>query len=84
MLNLLSGALVAVVLSLSATFATATEWPSLDLSARAAAGNLPEPVEVIVDDPVYHEQKTYSGYPLTLVLALGRVPIKGIPKSLRM
>lgn len=70
MLNLLSGALVAVVLSLSATFATATEWPSLDLPALAAAGNLPEPVEVIVDDPVYHEQKTYSGYPLTLVLAL--------------
>ena len=40
------------------------------MPALAAAGNLPEPVEVIVDAPAYHEQKTYSGYPLTLVLAL--------------
>ena len=68
MLNFLSGALVAVTLLLSAA-ATAADWPSLDLSALAAAGNLPEPVEVTVDDPVYHAQKRYEGYPLADVLA---------------
>ncbi len=57
LLNFLSGALVAVTLLLFSV-ANASEWPSLDLPALAAAGNLPAPVEVTVDDPVYHEQKT--------------------------
>ena len=69
----LSGVLVAVTLLLSAAAtaeATASEWPSLDLPALAAAGKLPEPVEVTVDDPVYHTQKTYSGYPPAQLLGL--------------
>ena len=40
------------------------------MPALAAAGKLPELIEVTVDDPVYHAQKTYSGYPLARVLAL--------------
>ena len=42
----------------------------LDLPALEAAGNLPEPVDVTVDDPVYHAQKSYTGYPLTAVLVI--------------
>jgi len=54
---------------LSVTFAIAEDWPSLDLPALAVPGNLPESVEVTVDDPVYHAEKRYEGHPLATVLA---------------
>lgn len=68
--NVITGPLAAIFLLLSAAAATATEWPSLDLLALAAAGKLPGTVVVTVDDPVYHTEKTYTGYPLAPVLAL--------------
>lgn len=70
MSKILAGALVAVTFLLfTVANASAADWPSLDLPALAAAGNLPEPVEVTVDDPVYHAEKRYEGYPLAAVLA---------------
>ncbi|MDA0230748.1 MAG: cytochrome c [Proteobacteria bacterium] len=68
MTNIFAGALLAFALVLPAAV-TAAEWPSLDLPALEAAGNLPEPIDVTVDDPVYHAEKSYSGYPLSAVLA---------------
>jgi mono/diheme cytochrome c family protein len=63
----LAGAIAAVIFLLSA-HARADDWPSLDLTALAA-GDLPEPVSVAVDDPVYRERKNYEGYPLAAMLA---------------
>ena len=67
----IAGALAAVTFLLfTVANASAADWPSLDLPALEAAGNLPEPVDVTVDDPVYHAQKSYTGYPLTAVLVI--------------
>ena len=62
-------ALVAALLFFGHAATAAEEWPSLDLPALAATGKMPEPVEVTLDDPVYHAQKTYEGYALAPLLA---------------
>lgn len=66
---LLLGPLLVFTATIS-DIAADSEIPSLDLPALAAAGKLPAPVEVAVDDPVYKARKSYTGYPLALVLKL--------------